>query len=73
MPQADGATSSGEPRPGPRLAASSTRCGAQYEDHGERLVDGERMTFAELADKYAKVKLVPARYVGERRSPAFGQ
>jgi hypothetical protein len=40
----------------------------QLEDHGERLiVDGERMTFGELADKYAAVKLVPARYVGEKK------
>jgi integrase len=40
----------------------------QIEDHGERLmVDGQQMTFAELAAKYAKEKLVPAKYVGDRK------
>jgi integrase len=43
----------------------------QFEDHGQRLVDGERKTFAEVAKDYAKTKLVPAHYVGEKKVGGF--
>lgn len=37
----------------------------QIEDDGPRIIDGERMTFGELAENYTDHKLKPAVYKGE--------
>ncbi|MGH9845330.1 MAG: tyrosine-type recombinase/integrase [Blastocatellia bacterium] len=37
------------------------------EDHGERIIDGEKLTFVKLADIYQKHKLQPPVYKGETR------
>ena len=34
---------------------------------GEQAIDGDKIKFAELADLYKEKKLVPAKYVGERK------
>ena len=39
----------------------------KHRDHSEQLLDGERMTFAALADFYEKTYLVEPQYVGERK------
>jgi hypothetical protein len=39
----------------------------ELEDHGEKGIDADRMTFRQLADAYAKRKLVPAEYEGESK------
>lgn len=38
-----------------------------YESGGERALDGKRLLFRELARLYEKNKLIPARYVGDRK------
>ena len=38
------------------------------ETHGEKIVQAERMTFAELADYYEKHYAIPPRYVGGRKT-----
>jgi integrase len=37
------------------------------DDHGEKTVEGDRVTFRALADVYEKQKLQPARYKGDRK------
>lgn len=39
----------------------------ELEENGERTIEGDHITFAELASIYAERKLIPARYVGERK------
>ena len=39
----------------------------QLEDEGENAIDGSKMTFNSLADHYAKIYLVPAEYVDDRK------
>jgi integrase len=39
----------------------------KHRDHSEQLLDGERMTFAALADYYEKTYLVEPQYVGDRK------
>src|SRR5437879_977181 len=40
---------------------------SDLENHGELVLDGQRMTFAELAAKYEKQKLIPAVIVDGRK------
>ncbi|HEX8177796.1 MAG TPA: site-specific integrase [Pyrinomonadaceae bacterium] len=39
----------------------------EFEDRGERALDGNRMLFRNLAKIYEERKLIPAEYVGERK------
>ena len=39
----------------------------KHRDHSDQLLDGERMTFAVLADYYEKTYLVEPQYVGDRK------
>jgi integrase len=39
----------------------------EFEDRGERALDGHRMIFRKLAEIYEGHKLIPAEYVGERK------
>lgn len=39
----------------------------EFEDRGERALDGYRMIFRKLAEIYEGHKLIPAEYVGERK------
>src|SRR5262245_7239764 len=36
-------------------------------DHGEKIIDGDRLTFQELAQDYEEKRLQPAQYKGERK------
>jgi integrase len=38
-----------------------------YQDHGEMIFDGDRLTFRELAKDYEEKRLQPAQYKGERK------
>ena len=37
------------------------------EERGEKAVDGDKLTFKALADKYKETKLIPAEYVNQRK------
>jgi integrase len=37
------------------------------EERGEKAVDGDKLTFKALADKYKEAKLIPAEYVNQRK------
>ena len=37
------------------------------EERGEKAVDGDKLTFKALAEKYQEVKLIPAEYVNKRK------
>lgn len=57
-----------------RLAFSKTEAGIirkdllrKLEDHGERIIEGDRLTFGKLADIYTQHKLQPPKYKGETR------
>lgn len=57
-----------------RLADTKTEAAAlrkkllrDLEDHGERIIDGERLTFDKLAEIYTEHKLQPPVYKGETR------
>lgn len=39
----------------------------ELEDHGEKRIDAEKMTFCQLAETYSARKLVPAEYQGETK------
>lgn len=39
----------------------------ELEDHGEKKIDAEKMTFRQLAETYSARKLVPAEYQGETK------
>lgn len=39
----------------------------KYSNFGEQILNGERMTFRELAENYKKRKLVPAKYLNDRK------
>lgn len=39
----------------------------EHQDHGERLLDAERMTFRELARIYEEARLQPAEFVSDRK------
>jgi hypothetical protein len=39
----------------------------EFEDRGERALDGHRMIFRKLAKIYQERKLIPAVYVGDRK------
>ncbi|MFN7946545.1 MAG: site-specific integrase [Blastocatellia bacterium] len=38
-----------------------------YKDHGEKMIEGDRVLFRELAEIYEQRKLQPAQYKGERK------
>jgi integrase len=38
-----------------------------YQDHGEKIFDGDRLTFRELAKDYQEKRLQPAQYKGDRK------
>ncbi|MFN7947025.1 MAG: site-specific integrase [Blastocatellia bacterium] len=65
---------SGKRRDVMRLAESKTqarelaeRMMRELNDQGERTIDGDRMTFRELAEIYDQKRLIPAIYQGERK------
>lgn len=37
------------------------------EERGEKAIDGDRLTFKMLAEKYRETRLIPARYVNQRK------
>jgi len=37
------------------------------EERGEKAIDGDRLTFRSLAEKYKEAKLIPAEYVNKRK------
>ena len=37
------------------------------EERGEKAIDGDRLTFKELAEKYKETRLIPAEYVNKRK------
>jgi integrase len=37
------------------------------EDRGEKAIEGDKLTFKTLAEKYKEVKLIPAQYVNKRK------
>lgn len=39
----------------------------KYSNFGEQILNGERMTFRELAEHYKKRKLIPAKYINDRK------
>jgi integrase len=39
----------------------------KYSNFGEQILNGERMTFRELAEQYKKRKLIPAKYLNDRK------
>ncbi len=40
---------------------------ARFDDHGERAIDGARMTFRELAEEYGGRKIIPPKYHEDRK------
>jgi integrase len=39
----------------------------KYSNFGEQILNGERMSFRELAEQYKKRKLIPAKYLNDRK------